>query len=80
MWWIFAIVAVMLLFAFLKLHSKARKPLKLAVVNMSIGIVTLVVIAQFTSVLVNVYTVFMSLALGIPGALLITSGTFWAVY
>jgi hypothetical protein len=64
-------IAAVLFAVFLKIHSRHKSPAKAAIANMIIGVLTLAVIAPIASLTVNVYTVFLSLTLGIPGTALV---------
>ncbi|MCL2037278.1 MAG: hypothetical protein FWG83_07855, partial [Oscillospiraceae bacterium] len=59
------ITAIVLFIIFLKTHSKHKKPVQAATANMIMGVVSLVLASSIFSVTVNVYTVFISLTLGI---------------
>ena len=72
---ILIILAVVLLGAFLVLHSKHKSPAKAAIANMVLGAASLVLIAPLVSAAVNLYTVFTALTLGLPGTLLVALGT-----
>jgi hypothetical protein len=65
------ILAAVLFAGFMYLHSRHRKPLKAAVANMILGVATLILAAPFASASVNLYTVFISLTLGVPGTILV---------
>ena len=69
------LVLLILFTIFLKVHSRHKKPLKAAVINMFAGVSALVLVAPLASAAVNVYTVFTALALGVPGAVLVVLGS-----
>lgn len=69
---VFVAAAIILFLFFINVSFKHAKPVKTAVVNMLGGIVCLaassVVMGLFgVSVMVNIYTVLVAMALGIPG-------------
>ena len=69
------IVFVILSGIFIKLHSKHKKPLRAAVGNMVLGTASLLTASILLSVKVNMFTMFISLTLGVPGTILVVLGT-----
>ncbi|MCL2639094.1 MAG: pro-sigmaK processing inhibitor BofA family protein [Oscillospiraceae bacterium] len=79
---IFILLGVVLLFNFIKVLSESKSPLKRAVTSMLTGIAALAaasLIAGFfgAQIMVNLYTVFIALVLGIPGVVLIVVKMFF---
>jgi hypothetical protein len=71
--------AAVMFTVFLKGHSRHKFPCVSAIAGMTLGVISLVLIAPVVSAAVNVYTVFAALTLGIPGTLLVVLVTFIAV-
>ena len=72
---ILIILGAILFIVFIKAHSRHKKPLRAAVISMVPGVLSLVLIAPVISLPVNVYTVFVSLTLGIAGTALTAIGS-----
>ena len=73
---VLVIVAIVLFAVFLKTHSKHKSPARSAIMNMALGVLSLSIVAPLISVTVSVYTVFVTLTLGVPGTLLVVIGNF----
>jgi len=71
------IVAGIALFSvFMSSHARHRSPARAAVLNMLLGIASLVAAAAlFGGIKVNLFTAFAALTLGLPGAGLIVLGS-----
>ncbi|MCL2697380.1 MAG: pro-sigmaK processing inhibitor BofA family protein [Oscillospiraceae bacterium] len=78
---IFILIGVILLFNFIKVLAASKSPLKKASVSMFAGAASLAAASLITGLLgvqimVNLFTVFISLVLGVPGVVLILLKTF----
>jgi hypothetical protein len=78
---IFILLGVVLLFNFIKIVAANKSPLKKAALSMFTGIGALAAANLITGflgaqVMVNFYTVFIALVLGVPGVVLILLKTF----
>jgi amino acid transporter len=62
--------AVALFAMFLYIHSRHKSPVFAAITNMILGVTSLVLLAPSVEAEVNLHSVFLSLTLGLPGALL----------
>jgi len=79
---IFLLFGIFLLLIFIKALLRSKSPLKNAALSMLAGVGTLAAVSLVAGlfgaqVMVNFYTVYVSLVLGAPGAVLVMVKTLW---